>query len=264
MTSMSKKLKVGIDVRIVEPHMRGIGLYVERLVYHLAKLNACELILFGNKASQTILEKSVPQVHHIEVPFSLGDLRWEQEAAGKFCDEYDLDVYHGPAFTGAMTGNASRVITVHDLAFWLYPQFYDLEFVRYMEQNLRKTIQMTDLVIATSENTQSDLQRFVQNDNFFCKVTLLGVDDFFYERPQKITGKYDLRKYIVLVVGIGQSRKNLCGTLKAFALLPPQLRQQNIATHRRRRMESKPKGFTSGKATRSIRKYHHHRGSILF
>ncbi|NUM33095.1 MAG: glycosyltransferase [Candidatus Brocadiae bacterium] len=228
---MTKKFKVGIDVRLVEPHRRGIGIYIEKLVVHLEQRGECELVLFGNKESQRILGELLPQAKHIEIPFALGDRRWEEQEAGKCCDEMGLDVYHGPSFVGATSGKVARVVTVHDLGFWLYPQFYDLKFAQGMEKSLRKALLHADAVLANSEATRSDIVEFMDGyigETPIC-LTPLGVEELFYHKPdwsdrEELRKKYHLKERVILCVGMGQPRKNMERILDAFALLDSGLR----------------------------------------
>ena len=226
------KLKVGIDVRIVEPHMRGIGIYVERLVHHIAKMDACELVLFGNEASRPILAESAPNAEHIDIPYKLGDQQWERQEAGNLSDKLGLDLYHGPSFTLAATGNAAKAVTVHDLSFWEHPEFYELQFVEFMERSLREALGSADLVLTNSETTAAELKRFVSDEGLLTRATLLGVDPIFRQKPdpsiiERLRKQYQLREHTILAVGMGQGRKNTLGVLRAFARLRPELRAES-------------------------------------
>ncbi len=228
---MSKKIRAGIDVRTVDVQRRGIGLYVEKLVENFGKNRECEIVLFGNQESEKILRELAPGAKHIEIPFKLGDRRWEESEAGKLCDEMGLDVYHGPSFTCAISGKAARVVTVHDLCFWKHPEFYDLKFVRNMERAFRESMLASDVVLANSQETKKDVSEFMGVEEIPVLVTPLGVEELFYQKPdwldrEELKKKYSLKEQVILGVGMGQPRKNLERILGGFAMLDKKVREK--------------------------------------
>lgn len=228
---MSKKIRAGIDVRTVDIQRRGIGLYVEKLVEKLEKSRECEIMLFGNQESERVLRELAPVLKHIEIPFRLGDKKWEESEAGKLCDEMELDVYHGPSFTCAMSGKTARVVTAHDLCFWKHPEFYDLKFVRNMEREFRESLLASDIVLANSEETKKDVGEFMGREEIPVLVTPLGVEELFYQKPdwldrEELRKKYNLKEQVILSVGMGQPRKNLERILGGFAMLDEKTKEK--------------------------------------
>jgi glycosyltransferase involved in cell wall biosynthesis len=66
-----------------------------------------------------------------------------------------LDVLHSPDFIPPHRPSCKSVITVHDLAFLLYPHFLTKESARYYG-HIDQAVRWTDHIIAVSESTKRD------------------------------------------------------------------------------------------------------------
>ncbi len=165
-------MRVGIDARLVYYSKAGIGQYIIHLAKGLAKLDTpgdSFLLLQSRKDRTQIISNNnfsrvslwTPSHHWLEQPA----LRVETATLG-------LDLLHSPDFIPPFRRPYKSVITVHDLAFLLYPQFMTRESARYYGQ-IDHAVRSTDHIIAVSEATKQDL------------INLLGVP------PDKITVIYE-------------------------------------------------------------------------
>jgi glycosyltransferase involved in cell wall biosynthesis len=147
-------MRVGIDARLVYYSQAGIGQYILHLVSGLAQadMESEYVLLQSRKDDQTILEQSnfrrvslwTPSHHRLE-RFSLNI---ELMRLG-------LDVLHSPDFIPPHRPSCRSVITVHDLAFLLYPHFLTRESARYYG-HIDQAVRWTDHIIAVSESTKRD------------------------------------------------------------------------------------------------------------
>lgn len=117
---------------------------------------------------------------------------------------------------------AKTVITVHDLAFVKYPQFYNFTKRWYKNLLAPSSINRADKIIAVSQTTKRDLigQYDIPEDKI--KVIYNGVADKFKpldlgeaekERRKK---KYSFKRFL-LFVGTIEPRKNLKGLIESFS-----------------------------------------------
>jgi glycosyltransferase involved in cell wall biosynthesis len=216
-------MRIGIDARLVYYSRAGIGQYILRLVDALARLETGPeefVLLQSRKDSTRIVDRPnfshrslwTPSHHRLEqqfLPLELGRAR--------------LDLLHSPDFIPPFRRNFQSVITIHDLAFLLYPHFLTNESARYYGQ-IDQAVRRTDHIIAVSESTRRDT------------INLLGVAEqkitVIYEAANPIYRQIELeqaKRFVsqtykidedyVLFVSTIEPRKNLPALLQAFSKL---------------------------------------------
>jgi len=133
------------------------------------------------------------------------------------------DVFFSPNLHFIATSkNCRTVITVHDLSFLIYPEFFTLKQRLWHKLILQKMIlQRTDRIITDSENTQRDLKDLLGIAGGKAVVGLLGINDNYFPIKDEIVlaavrEKYNLPEKFLLFLGANEPRKNLIGVLKAF------------------------------------------------
>lgn len=152
------------------------------------------------------------------------DYKFEQLAT-----QGQYNVYHEPNFILKKYGGPS-VTTIHDLSFIHYPQYHPTERVRWLSQELPKTLARADAIITDSNFVRSELlERYKLDDK---KVTYvhLGVDarfkpysktetEVFLKNHQLEHGRY------VLFVGTLEPRKGIDTLLDAWQQQPKHLQE---------------------------------------
>ena len=138
-----------------------------------------------------------------------------------------IDLFHG--LTGELPvglGSGIRtVVTVHDLIFLRYPQYYK-SIDRWMYVRKHKlACASADLVIAISRQTKQDIMEFFGIDEKKIRLVYQGCDAQFYRtatdiEKQNVRALYRLPGKYVLYVGTIEMRKNLITLVKAMSLLP--------------------------------------------
>jgi|WetSurMetagenome_2_1015567.scaffolds.fasta_scaffold01305_9 glycosyltransferase involved in cell wall biosynthesis len=119
--------------------------------------------------------------------------------------------------------NCKMILTVHDLSFLAYPEFFSAR-KNFWHRMLgaKKFIARADKIIAISENTKNDLIKFAAVPAEKISVIYSGVGAEF--RPTKATdenlikikNKYNLPDKFILNIGTIEPRKNITGLIKAF------------------------------------------------
>src|SRR5690606_17820290 len=75
-----------------------------------------------------------------------------------------LDIYHGLSHElplGIRKTGIKSIVTIHDLIFFRYPEYYKLADRKIYEAKFRYACKHADAIIAVSKQTKSDLQRFL-------------------------------------------------------------------------------------------------------
>jgi len=108
------------------------------------------------------------------------------------------------------------IVTIHDLAFLIYPDNYTFIFRNYIKFITKLAIKKADIIIAVSENTKRDILKFFPNvNNKKIVVTHLGVsEDFFSE----INDKRIIKDKYFFSLTTHPKRKNIYSILDVIAL----------------------------------------------
>jgi glycosyltransferase involved in cell wall biosynthesis len=215
-------MRIGIDARLVHYSQAGIGQYIVGLVKGLSECDGDnEFVLLQSRKDNTVLankpnfsRKSLwtPSHHRLEqlvLPFEISPLR--------------LDILHSPDFIPPFRRDYKSVITVHDLAFLLYPHFLTEESARYYGQ-IDQAVRRADHIVADSISTKRDIISFLGVPE--AKITVIYAAANSIYRPiedqrllEEVQEKYDLHKPFALFVSTIEPRKNLPTLLRAFRQL---------------------------------------------
>ncbi len=105
------------------------------------------------------------------------------------------------------------VVTVHDLAFLLFPKHFTFKDRFLLNFHTKRAIQMADRIVVPSKATKNDIIKFYGVDGNKIKVIYHGV-----ETRQCLVSTTTNNPYI-LFVGSIQPRKNIVRLIEAFEIL---------------------------------------------
>ena len=213
-------MRVGIDARLMYYSPGGIAEYTKRLVQALARLEGDEefVILHSRKdARQDLVDAPrfrreklwTPSHHRLEswtLPLELRRL--------------GLDILHSPDFIPPTSNSFRSVITVHDLAFLLYPHFLTEESARYYGQ-IDQAVRRADHIIAVSESTKQDTMQLLGVPERKISVIYEAANPIFRqmdreEARRRLSEEFDLPEHFVLFVSTLEPRKNITTLLQAY------------------------------------------------
>lgn len=123
--------------------------------------------------------------------------------------------------------NQKSVVTIHDLAFLLYPETFPAKDAFLHRLYVREAITKADHLIAITEATKQDIIKFYNIDPAKITVIYHGVDKQRFRLMQKgeeylvkeVKLKYNITKPYLLYIGNVQPRKNIQGLIKAYQQL---------------------------------------------
>lgn len=215
-------MRIGIDARLVHYHQAGIGQYILRLTGALASLDReNEYYLFQSRKDRTRLVQA-PNVHR-RVLFTPSHHRFERMAMSAEMLPYPLDVFHSPDFIPPRKLRAPGVITVHDLAFLLYPRFLTSDAARYYSQ-IDHASRSAAHIIAVSQSTKRDITRLLGVPEANVSVIYEAANTSARrtdpaEAKQHVREKYGVAGNYILFVSTIEPRKNLPTLLAAYSKL---------------------------------------------
>lgn len=133
-------------------------------------------------------------------------------------------LYHGLSNElpfGLKKADIPSVVTIHDLIFTRYPQFYKPIDRNIYNFKFRKACQLADQIVAISETTKQDIIRSYGIPEEKINVVYQGCDTSFLQpmnadRLQAVKNKYNLPSHFILSVGSIEQRKNLLLIVKAL------------------------------------------------
>jgi glycosyltransferase involved in cell wall biosynthesis len=216
-------MRVGIDARLVYYSKAGIGQYIIHLTRALAKLDTPDDIFFllqSRKDQTKIIYNSNFQRKSLWTP---SHHRLEQPAIRIETARLGLDLLHSPDFIPPFKRSYKSVITVHDLAFLLYPQFMTKEAARYYGQ-IDHAVRSTDHIIAVSKATKQDIINFLGVPSEKITVIYEGRNPAYHpidkaEARAICRQNWDLDGDFVFFISTIEPRKNIPTLLKAYRCL---------------------------------------------
>lgn len=116
---------------------------------------------------------------------------------------------------------AKRVVTIHDMTFFLIPVVH-VRFKRfYFRTFIRLAALMKNRIICVSESTRNDLISITKIDKEKCSVIPLGKSGFFnpnysLSEINVVKEKYNIKNDYFLFIGTIEPRKNIATLIKVF------------------------------------------------
>ncbi len=203
----------------------GIAVYVANLLHHLAHTgNGLEYcMLLGDK--QVAAEGfNLPAIFS-RIPTGRPPVRilWEQSVMPWVLRRINADLLHAPAFVGPLLSPCPQVITVHDLSFLRYPEFFRRGNRLYLQTFTGIACRRAAAVIAVSNFTASEVRTLLRVPAARVHTIYHGVDPRFRPLPPKEVEAFrramQLPERFVLYLGTLEPRKNLPQLVRAFARL---------------------------------------------
>ena len=233
-------MKIGLDLKILWYPLTGMG----RAAYELAKLlpyqgkNHDFFYLFNQRNIKDITgAENVKSIIITNKNFhgKTGVLRriWaEQVLMARAINRYNLDLLHVPAYCGPVFNKKKLVISIYDLAFLHFPKNLKTGAYYYWKTFLSMNIKRCERIIVCSQATKRDVMKFFRIRTEKIDVIPLGLNTkrFFPLRDEnktrEIKQKYKLPENFILFVGTLEPRKNLSLLVKAYGLLPDDLKRR--------------------------------------
>lgn len=216
-------MKIAFDAKRFFHNTSGLGNYSRDLVRILSEYEPDNeyLLLNKNKSDRgkEILDR--PNVHFIET--SKGNFS-RQLKMGKDAQKQGADIFHGLSGELPLKWDSKpvkKVVTIHDLIFVRYPQYYSFFDRRIHFWKFKKAADMADKIIAISEQTKRDIIRYLKVPETKIEVIYQGCHHAFKEQQspelmQAVKEKYNLPERFILNVGTIEERKNLLNVVKAI------------------------------------------------
>jgi glycosyltransferase involved in cell wall biosynthesis len=235
-------MNIGIDIRpLMSPIRTGVGEYTFELLNAIFELETeHQYFLFYNShrnLSKNIPKWNQPNIHYIPTNYpnklfnfilTLTSFPKLDSLIKKRLTLPHLDIFFSPNlnFT-ALSSKTKYILTIHDLSFEFFPEFYSLkQRLWHRLINIKKQCHRANLILTPSENTKQDLIKHYQITSEKIKVIYPGLSENFKQTLTNQTeldnmcSKFKTTHYIpphfILSFGTIEPRKNILGLIKAF------------------------------------------------
>lgn len=217
-------MKIAFDAKRFFNNNSGLGNYSRDLVRILATyFPENQYLLLNKKKSDKGNEiLNFPNVSFKET--SKGNFS-RQLKMGIDAQNEGAEIFHG--LSGELplkwsSKEIKKIVTIHDLIFMRFPQYYSWFDKRIHLWKFKKAAQQADLIIAISEQTKLDIIRFLNVSEDKIRVVYQGCHAAFKENQneeflEETIRKFNLPKRFILNVGTIEERKNLLNIVKAVS-----------------------------------------------
>ncbi len=223
-------MRIGINAQLLafgqDYRHAGLSKYIYHLLQHLPLVDAAnEYVYFMGPGPRPPDFAAAPNVRVVEthLPTRSPEWRilWEQAIQPLSLRRHRIDVVHAPVQVLPYLHRSRAVVTVHDLAFMLFPERYHSAKQRYLRHLTAASVRRAARVVAVSTNTKADLVRLLRVPPERIVVVPNGVDERFQPVDPAVVRAFRARQQLperfVLYVGTLEPRKNLPRLVEAFA-----------------------------------------------
>ncbi|WP_029906230.1 glycosyltransferase family 1 protein [Prevotella sp. 10(H)] len=222
-------MRIGFDAKRAVSNFTGLGNYSRFVISNLMKYypdNIYKLFIpklpDESKINDKHKDEAVYSLKHTHKPF------WRTMGIVKDIKRESIDIYHGLSnelpFKVNKTG-VKTIVTIHDLIFLRYPEFYSLFDRTIYNVKARYACKVADRIIAVSECTKRDIVKFYDIDPAKIDVVYQGCFPVFKEcsedqKKKEVKKKYILPDNFLLSIGSIEERKNILLIVKALKQIP--------------------------------------------
>ncbi|MDR1632906.1 MAG: glycosyltransferase family 4 protein [Dysgonamonadaceae bacterium] len=230
-------MRIGFDAKRAVQNNTGLGSYSRFIIEALSEYYPDNTyFLFAprqkvNDRLKTLISRSnVAFIFPSGISKLLSSL-WRIFGSKKKINKNCVEIFHGLSNelpVNIHSTGVKTVVTIHDLIFIRYPQYYHWIDRKIYLWKFRRACLKADAIIAVSECTKRDIISLFRIAEEKIKVVYQDCrPDFKWqiseEKQMQIAEKHQLPKRFILYVGSIEQRKNLLLAVKALSQIPEEI-----------------------------------------
>lgn len=241
-------MRIGFEAKRLFTNYTGLGNYCRFVVGGLAEyIPDNQYSLFtprrvSNAEVDRIVARNNVRVVEPSGGYAMVPSLWRSWGLSHSHEARQLDLFHGLSqeLPFGLRSSVKKVVTVHDLIFMRYPQFYNPIDVSIYTAKAKSACAGADRIVAISGQTAQDVADFLRIDPSRIEVIHQGCHPNFKrtcsaEEKSSVRKKYGLPEAFILSVGTIEQRKNVGSIVDALGLLDPDKRLPVVLVGRRTR-----------------------------
>lgn len=224
---IKKEPYIAIDITSVFRSRAGVGCYTKNLFNKLQARNSKNPgLVFAIKEKYKISQNK--KRNPVSKSFSAAmHLFWEQLLIPLSLWRRSIELFHSPAYVCPLIKTCPTIITIHDMAYLLYPEKFVSTYRRYLKFWVPLCVRISDKIITDSICSKKDIMRLLGIPGEKIEVVYLGKDSNFKVVSdsaliEDFRIKYGLGKKFILYIGTLEPRKNITGLINAYYLFKKQ------------------------------------------
>lgn len=213
-------MRIGIDGRVLEKRMTGIGRYLLNILDELPHYdNTNSYFIFTNNKQNHLTS---PFYSYITINYPLISSKlftpfWLNNVLPNVIKKYNIDLWIGPNILVPLKkiDSAKMVSIVHDIMPLTHPQFFPLSYRIFLKRYLGKSLSNSDLVITISNTSKQEIVNYFNLSEDKIKVVYNTFSRKFRKLNEEELNqlqckiKLNLPKKFLLYVGVLEKRKNI-------------------------------------------------------
>ncbi len=225
-------LNIGFDAKRAFLNGTGLGNYSRSVLSFLPRLFPDNnYFLYTPKLGPDIYREILAAQNNIRIvtpSLPLFRSAWRSRFIVPRLLQDKLELFHGLSHEipiGIHATGIKTVVTIHDLIFLRYPQYYKRIDRNIYEAKIKYACRNADKIVAISEQTKKDILTFTGVPEGKIEVIYQSCDGVFAEpvpadKVSEVRAKYLLPDRYLLYVGTVEKRKNLMVLAKALRSAP--------------------------------------------
>lgn len=195
----------------------GVGTYGRGLLRGLSAVDRTNRYLVVTGGDEGFALPPNFSIHVAETKSKTGALYFNYFRVNKLVADFSANVYHSLKSTLPSRKRCASVITIFDLIFMRYPQFYPIQWKLYWNKVVKSAARQADAVVTVSNNSADDIAELLSVPRAKIVVAYPGAPDGECAdmRPPEIPGGLEPKSFF-LYVGNVTIRKNVHGLIEAF------------------------------------------------
>lgn len=222
---------IGYDAKRAAHNNTGLGNYSRYIIKSVSQLHpGHQLRLYTPKEAKISTYNDLLSAENVlsvlpdtRTAATLGSLWRSYNIIGQLQRD-NVAVYHGLSNElpfGIDKSGIASVVTIHDLIFRIYPQFYKMTDRNIYDIKFRYACQKSDRIVAVSECTKRDIVKHYNISPDKIDVIYQNCADVYknvitIEEKERVKKLYNLPSRFILNVGTIESRKNVLLAIRAL------------------------------------------------
>ncbi len=219
-------MRLAVDATALPAQLGGAGNYILRLVDSLAALGLDDrLYVFvkrediGRFAGWSATTEPVP----VTLATRAARLAWEQTGLPLALRRLRIDLLHSPHYTLPLAAaGIARVVTFHDMIFFLLPQYHRRGKVVFFTAMIRAAARLADHILTDSASTARDAERLLGLPASRLTTVHLAPDADYRpvtdpRRLAEAEARYGIEHPCLLTICTLEPRKNLVAAVRLVA-----------------------------------------------
>lgn len=216
---------IGIDIRLVSEERTGDSIVFRELTRALLReRGSFRFRLYTHVTDAAALSElravllcaDRSDVELVSLPYSQNRFVWNALTLPLELLRHPIDIYHTQYIAPLFLPSATKLVThIHDVSFAVHPEWIAPSDRLFLEQLIPRSLERSQLIVAPSRFTQSEIERIYPKTRGRVKVIANATAEAWLGRPvaveaiQAARERFKLPKRYLIATGTMQPRKNI-------------------------------------------------------